>query len=117
VPYFRIILHGDGICVHLDAGTAGATGIAAAEGQKPIIGFYTTRFVRAPDEKAAIGKAIRMVERLWSKPPWSGINHGVPPRLSIDEVQQIGTIAYLTGRPRSGHIFYNNIDAPGELLN
>jgi len=107
VPFFRILIHGDGINVPCTTESNRTLGWGPPDAeQPPIVGFYTTRYVRAPDVDTARKKAIAAVAKLWSEPPFSEINRGKPPVLSLDEMAQVDLWRGLFGKPRKGHIFY-----------
>ncbi len=80
------------------------------ENRNPIIGFFTTRFVRATDENAAAKKASLLVDKEWAGLPLKESNSGTRPRLSVNTVKEIGLVAYLSGRPRKGFTFYTDGD-------
>ena len=94
MAYFRIMLHGDGI-------------LCRVNDSPPIIGFYTTRIVRAPASDVAKIKALEMVRANWETGHEGKWNHGAAPHISVESVSSASFLAYLLHRNR-GHSFYSN---------
>ena len=92
--YFRVLLHGEGISV-------------PSSGDQ-IIGFYTTRWVKAgkPEEAKEIAK--KLVLRDWTDGEYAEVNEGDPPRLSVDSIVSVGFLNYLWNQPGKGHSFYSS---------
>jgi len=113
LAFFRIILHGEAICIPHDHRSASMLGISASEseGADPIIGFYTTRLLRAETESDAATAAKTLVAEEWSKPPLRDINVGSSPRLSVDAVERIGRLIYLASGSGKGFTFYTSSDS------
>jgi hypothetical protein len=93
MPYYRILVHGQGIAVPLDdAETA--------------IGFYTIRIISALSNEEAESKAKTQVLSAWSSAEYRALNQGGAPRLRIESVEKISLIRFLLGRRSYGHIYY-----------
>jgi hypothetical protein len=71
-----------------------------------IVGFYATRFHKAPNEIEAINSATKSMQREWSKSPYKDANSGEVPRLTTDTIEKVGFLDFLLGTPRSGFTFY-----------
>lgn len=97
MPYFQVMLNGEG--VH----------IAHENPKDAIVGFYTTRIVRATDEADAERAACAMVQAQWLAPKYKSNNVGGPPQLSIESVQRTSFWAWLRSR-NTGHVFYGPED-------
>jgi hypothetical protein len=109
LPFYCVIVHGDGIRIRHCTNAAAALGLAVLppEDDHFIVGFFTTRFVHSQDSSAAETKAMRFVADDWAAPPLSAINEGSAPQLSVDSTREIGLLEYLSRRPR-GHTFYGD---------
>ncbi|HKD23799.1 MAG TPA: hypothetical protein VKB71_17405 [Rhizomicrobium sp.] len=109
MPFYCVIVQGDGILIRHRADSAAALGLPprTPTDDQPIIGFFTTRFLRAHNPSAARMKAMRLVADDWAAPPLNYINEGNTPRLSVDDIWEIGLLKYLSRRPR-GHTFYGD---------
>jgi hypothetical protein len=94
MPYFRVILQGRG--VHIPA-----TGEVEA-----IVGFYTTRVVRADSAQRAEAVAAEMVSNEWATPPLSTQNKGKAPELVVEQVFMVSALKALTTRNK-GFTFYS----------
>ena len=103
MPFYRIILHGEGINIS-DGVPVGLS--SQNENVGPIEGFYTTRVVRAKNEVEALTLAKAIVIEEWAKPPYSLINRGKLPVLSLDTIYQQN---FFQSRkpPRKGYTFYS----------
>ena len=93
MPYFRVIIQGKGM--H----------IAPAVGGDAMIGFYTTRAVRAKSAKAAETAALALVSDEWAKPPLSRQYTGRSPELGIEQVHSVSILKALLTRNK-GYTFY-----------
>src|SRR5437867_258919 len=93
MPYYRVMLHASGIRVPV----AGSV--------RPIIGFYTTRLVRAASEAQAAHKATENVSAQWATPEYSQTNLGGPPELIVESVSRATFLDSLRFRG-TGHSFY-----------
>ena len=98
MPYFQVMLHGEG--VH----------IPDENHKNAIVGFYTTRIVRAADEAAAELAACAMVQAQWLAPEYKSNNVGGAPQLKLESVQRSSFVAWLRFR-NTGHTFYGPSDA------
>lgn len=94
MPYFRVQLHGTGIC------------LVSADGEPPIVGFYTTRIVRAESREAAATAAARSVTARWGNgTAYAKNNRGSLPSLSVEWVKEDTFLGSLRFRG-AGHTFY-----------
>ena len=91
--YFRILLHGDGIRVE------------GEDPSRPIVGFYTTRMVRATSEVEARQKAIEAVRLQWTTGAEAKSNKGGAPSLKVEEASPAKFLQGLLFRD-TGHTFY-----------
>jgi hypothetical protein len=98
MPYFRVMLHGEGVLIPDE--TPG----------KAIVGFYATRIVRAAGEAHAERTACAMVQAQWLAPGYKSNNIGGPPRLYTEFVERTTFLAWLRFR-NTGHTFYGPSDA------
>ncbi|MDI4635540.1 hypothetical protein J7U46_20925 [Pelomonas sp. V22] len=98
MPYFQVMLHGADVL------------IPDENPENAIVGFYTTRIVRAANEEAAELAACAMVQAQWLEPEYKSNNIGGPPQLKIESVQRSSFIAWLRFR-NTGHTFYGPGDA------
>jgi hypothetical protein len=93
MAYFRVMLHGHGIKLHIEGES------------RPAVGFYCTRQINASTAEAAVLKAKEMVLQEWSSPQYAAINKGALPILDVDSVEQVTFFSSLTFK-NSGHTFY-----------
>ena len=97
MPYFKIMLSGRGIDLQID-------GI-------PVIGFFTTRLVRAPDPVAASLLAKDLVLSEWKLgSPYAAANRGAVPAMTVESCFPVGFLAGTFGRKPSGYTFYSHED-------
>jgi hypothetical protein len=108
MAYFRVVMHGGDICIRHDSKTDSVLGFVEATTQDdaPIIGFYTTRYVRGKNGDAAIIAAKSLLTREWSTPPLRDINSGAVPQLTVDS-EKIGLIEYMIATAGKGFTFYS----------
>jgi hypothetical protein len=73
--------------------------------EKPAIGFYTTRAIKADSAEEAVTKAKAQVADLWATSEYATRNKGALPILETEAVEEI---SYLEARrmPTKGHSFY-----------
>lgn len=102
MPYFRVMLDGKGIDVPVEAGGPS------------IIGFITTRLVRAATVAEAEKKAKDMILSEWSSSIYASVNRGSLPVLSVEAVYQSSFWDSLRFRNK-GYSFYAQED--GEQTN
>ena len=117
MPVYSVVLEGRGIRLRrLPNIAASGHVLDRAYTDRPIIGFFTHRIVRASDGDTAISKAKRLVTELWSQPPYKEINEGEAPYLSVHAIARLGFVAALFKRQNEGHTFYSGPDErnPGE---
>jgi hypothetical protein len=91
--YYRVQIHGTGIR------------IAGEEKSRPIIGFYTTRIVRANYEDDARAKAIASVRDQWASGAEAKYYNCGSPTLHVEEVVPARFLQGLLFR-NTGHTFY-----------
>ena len=94
MPYFRVLMNGEGISV-------------SSSGDQ-IIGFYTTRWVKADVPEEAEDLAKKLVLRDWTNGEYAEVNEGDPPRLSVESIVSVGLFNYLWNRPGKGYSFYSS---------
>ena len=94
MPFFSVLIHGQGI------------NIPATDGAETIIGFYTTRVVRASGLKDAETKAVTSVRKEWQRPPLLGQNQGEAPLLEVEKVFSATLLKALVTRNK-GFTFYS----------
>lgn len=97
--YFRVMLHGDGILCETDDSPT-------------IIGFYTTRIVRAPSEEEAKVKATALVRNQWTTGAEAKWNRGSLPLLTVETTEPISLWMALFFRNK-GHTFYSDESSSG----
>ena len=95
MPHFKVILSGRGI----DFPFEGAS----------VVGFFTTRVVRAADLSAAESQARDLVLSEW-RPGGihAGSNRGSVPVLTIEQSAPVGFLAGIFQRKPSGYSFYRH---------
>ena len=98
MSYFRVMMRGEGIRV------------PNGDASVPIVGFYTTRLVRAASREAAGHKAEAMLLAEWKSPPYVDSNKGSMPRITVEEVNETSFFDSLRFK-NSGHVFYTEEDA------
>ncbi len=102
--YFRIVLHGDGIYVRpevhetlrLPPNTSGA----------PIVGFYTTRIVKARDETNAVKAAIEATHEELRSLAFDKLNLGQDLKINAEIVSELNFWQFIRAKPRRGFTFY-----------
>jgi hypothetical protein len=103
MSHFNVVLHGQGIRCPFE-GSADS-----------VIGFYTTRRVKARDlqEAEALAREAVLVE--WCDGgQYAAVNLGAVPELAIEDAYEVGLWTGLFGRRPGGYAFYSNddVDAP-----
>jgi hypothetical protein len=93
MPYYRVMLHGTGIRV------------PSQGSEEDLIGFYTTRLVRASSEAEAERSARGKVETQWRTGEYARNNLGPPPALSTEWVRRTSFLDLFFFRA-TGHAFY-----------
>ncbi len=87
MAYFSVIMYGQGIAVEsFDSG-------------EDVIGFYTTRWVKAASKEEAQHVAVALVMSEWKVGKYADVNSGNPPQISVDQTTQVGLFTYLRRRP------------------
>ena len=94
MPYFRVVLEGTGIDVPcLEAGGA------------PMVGFFTTRLVKAGTVEEAEEKAKKMVLLDWTVGEYASANQGGKPALRVEAIYSASWWQWLIFK-NTGHSFY-----------
>ena len=83
-------------------------GIAVSSSGDQIIGFYTTRWVKANNPEEAKERAKKLVLSAWTEGEYAKVNEGDPPKVSVDSIHSVGFLNYLWNRPGKGHAFYSS---------
>ena len=97
MPHFKVILSGRGIRYSFE-GT-------------PVVGFFTTRVVRAYDLARAEIHAMNEVRGEWMPGgAYASGNTGSLPTLFVEESFPIGLLSGVFGRKPSGYSFYSRED-------
>lgn len=73
-----------------------------------VIGFYTTRWLKAPNAEDAAKAAMVLVMADWTDGEYAELNRGDPPVLSVDETTKVGLFQFLRRQPGGGHTFYSS---------
>ena len=97
MPHFRVKLEGTGILASFEGGG------------DPVIGFFTTRQVRAPDADAAEARAMLEVATEWASGSYAGCNNGAQPSLTAEDVWPVSWWRALVERAPSGYTFYSRL--------
>jgi hypothetical protein len=97
MPYFSVMLHGEEI------------NIPSEDGEDAIIGFYTTRLVKAETRQEAEIKAKEMITKEWSTGPYAMSNKGSLPKLRIETITDKTFFDSLRVKNK-GYAFYNHDD-------
>jgi hypothetical protein len=93
MPKFAVIIEGDGISIPADP--------------VPVVGFFTTRYVKSRDARAAGEQAMAMVADEWFAGELAESNRGVTPALRVDEVRRLSWwSALIQRRAGSGYTFF-----------
>jgi hypothetical protein len=95
MPYFSVTMEGKGINIKQD------------DESQSIIGFFTTRIVRAVSSEDAENKAKDMITAEWSSGNYAAMNKGILPTLAVESVSQKTMIEYLIFK-NSGYTFYSS---------
>ena len=96
MAYFSVRLNGEGISVESEPG------------DKPVTGFYTTRWVEANDSDSAIELAKALVSHDWVEGEYSGLNRGRAPILRVDDIWELNRFRFWLRRKPRGHSFYSS---------
>ncbi|MEM9837808.1 MAG: hypothetical protein AAF830_01500 [Pseudomonadota bacterium] len=80
-----------------------------------MIGFATSRFVKAVSLEEAMQGAIEEVLAEWTEGTWAEVNEGSVPTVVVDSVYSVSLISRLFRRlPTGGYTFF---DTPDETSN
>jgi hypothetical protein len=93
MPYYRVMLNGTGIR------------IPGQDGADDIVGFYTTRLVRASSEAEAERQARENVLGEWSVGKYAVSNAGARPTLSTEWIKRTSFFDQFVFKA-TGHVFY-----------
>ena len=94
MPYFKVRLSGAGISYPV-------------EGPDPVIGFFTTRLVQAPNLMQAQHVATELVLSEWRPGgQYAGDNAGSLPQLVVEELWPVSLLSGIFGRKPRGYTFY-----------
>jgi len=97
MPHFKFILSGRGIDLPLE--------------DESVVGFFTTRLVRAADLTSAESLVKDLVPSEWcSGGIYAQANRGSLPVLSVEQSIPVGWLAGVFGRKPSGYAFYRHED-------
>lgn len=98
MAYFSVVMNGEGISV------------SSSDPDNDIVGFYTTRWVKAQNVEDAKQLAIGLVARDWTEGEYAGLVSESPPRITIEEINEVSLFTYLRRRLGRGHTFYSSDD-------
>jgi hypothetical protein len=99
MPYFRVILSGSGISYPF------------VDAPDPVIGFFTTRDVRARNLEHAHSVAKELVLSEWRPGgTYATDNAGAVPSLAVENSFSIGLLKGIFGRKPAGYSFYTHDD-------
>ena len=102
--HFNVIFHGVGITLPSDSAP------------EPIIGFYTTRRVRAASPEEAVAVARNLVLTDWTGTgKYASANRGSVPELSVEEVFPVPLMARMFGPRPGGYVFYPALNQIEEM--
>ncbi len=97
MPCFRVRLEGSGIQYPVQ------------EGGAPIVGFFTTRQVRAGNVAEACEQVRRLVLAEWLPGgPCAAGNRGPLPQLTVEASWKVGMLAAWWGGKGGGYTFYRH---------
>ncbi len=97
MPHFKVIISGRGIDYPFEGSS--------------VVGFVTTRLVRAPSLAQAEILAKDLVTSEWRDDGlYASANRGSVPTLAVEQSFQVGALAGLLGRKPSGYSFYRHED-------
>jgi hypothetical protein len=95
MPYFRVMLHGEGIDLLVEGST------------EPAIGFYITRIIRASSPDEATERVRSVIAHEWAMEPYKSSNRGLSPRLTMESVSEATFFDWLTFK-KPGYSLYSN---------
>ena len=99
MPYFKVRLSGAGISYPF------------VDGSDPVIGFFTTRLVRARDIRQAHCLAKELVLSEWRHGGrYADGNVGSAPTLVVEESWRVSLLSGIFGRRPGGYSFYSHDD-------
>lgn len=93
MPYFKVMLEGNGI------------DIPSEENEHSITGFFTTRLVRAATTEEAEEKAKTMILTEWASGEYARANKGSLPSLTVSSMEKTTFIKSFKSK-YSGYSFY-----------
>ena len=98
MAYFSVVMNGEGISV------------SSSDPDDDIVGFYTTRWVKAQNVDDAKHLAVDLVLRDWTDGEYADLSSGSPPRITNDMINEVNFFTYLRRRPGRGHTYYSSED-------
>jgi hypothetical protein len=99
MPYFKVRLSGAGISYPFE------------NSSDPVIGFFTTRMVRAPSLESAHHAAKELVLSEWRPGgQYASGNSGSVPKLAVDESWTVSFLSGIFGHNPAGYTFYAHDD-------
>ncbi len=93
MPFYSVVIHGDGIRVPVEG-----------EGV-PVGGFYAARVVLAESREQALERARKMISDEWAEGPYALANQGSMPRLRIESASNVSFWRWLWFKNK-GYTFY-----------
>lgn len=84
--------------------------VSSSDRDNDIVGFYTTRWVKAQNVEDAKHLAIGLVVRDWTEGEYADLASGSPPRITIEKTNEVSLFTYLRRRPGRGNTFYSSDD-------
>ena len=95
MPFYRVLIEGKNL------------NVPGQHGTRAIVGFFTTRVVRATTSEEAERKAISAVRSEWQKPKFKNQLGGRSLDLAVSEVGESSFLRWLKA-PNRGHTFFSD---------
>jgi len=99
MSYFRVRVEGTGISVSMSEST--------------LVGFFTTRAVRARCPEEAVQKVRSMITAAWSTGQYAALNSGPAPTIHVEDVWRSPWYRNVFFR-NDGHVFYPDTEGEDE---
>lgn len=99
MPYFRVRVEG--------------TGISVPMGDSTMVGFFTTRAVRAQSREEAVDKARSMIIAAWTTGKYAAWNKGAAPTIEVEDVWRSPWFQNILFK-NDGHVFYPDEEGEDE---
>ena len=99
MPYYRVRVEG--------------TGISVTMSERTLVGFFTTRAVRARSPDEAVEKVRAMVTDAWVTGKYAAWNKGAPPAIRVEEVWRSPWHQNVFFK-NDGHVFYPDEEGEDE---